>query len=103
MLKAGIATATVAIAFLGASLPAASVLKDIQRSDAQQSLNLVREIMDSRCAIDGSHNKMMKQNGTSNAKDCTLECAKTGGSFVLIDPETKSVYQLDDQKKPVPF
>jgi hypothetical protein len=59
--------------------------------------------MDSRCAIDGSHNKMMKQNGTRNAKDCTLECARTGGSFVLIDPETKSVYQLDDQKKPVPF
>jgi len=66
-------------------------------------LNLVGEIMDSRCAIDGSHDKMMRQNGTKNAKDCTLECANSGGSFVLIDPETKTVYQLDNQQKPEPF
>jgi hypothetical protein len=101
MRKAGMAT--LGIALLGATLPALPVLKKAQGRDAQESLNLVGEIMDSRCAIDGSHNKMMKQNGTRNAKDCTLECARTGGSFVLIDPETKSVYQLDDQKKPVPF
>jgi hypothetical protein len=95
--------ATVALGLLGATLPALSVLKSPQGKDVQQSLNLVGEIMDSRCAIDGSHDRIMKQNGTKNAKDCTLQCAKTGGSFVLIDPETKSVYQLDDQQKPVPF
>jgi hypothetical protein len=66
-------------------------------------LNLVGEIMDSRCAIDGSHEKMMRQNGLKNAKDCTLECAKSGGSFVLFDPATKTVYQLDDQQRPEPF
>jgi len=101
MLKRGMAT--VALGLLGATLPALSVLKSPQGKDVQQSLNLVGEIMDSRCAIDGSHDRIMKQNGTKNAKDCTLQCAKTGGSFVLIDPETKSVYQLDDQQKPVPF
>ena len=101
MLKRG--TATVALGLLGATLPALSVLKSPQGKDVQQSLNLVGEIMDSRCAIDGSHDRIMKQNGTKNAKDCTLQCAKTGGSFVLIDPETKTVYQLDDQQKPVPF
>ena len=101
MLKRGMAT--VALGLLGATLPALSVLKSPQGKDVQQSLNLVGEIMDSRCAIDGSHDRIMKQNGTKNARDCTLQCAKTGGSFVLIDPETKSVYQLDDQQKPVPF
>jgi hypothetical protein len=59
--------------------------------------------MDSRCAIDGSHNKMMSQNGTKDVRDCTLECAKKSGSFVLYDPDTKTVYQLDDQEKPEKF
>lgn len=95
--------AVAAIALLGITLPAVPPPKDAQGADSQRTLNLVGEIMDSRCAIEGSHDKMMKQNGTKNAKDCTLQCAKTGGSFVLIDPETKTVYQLDDQEKPVRF
>jgi hypothetical protein len=101
MIKPGIAMA--AITILAASFPAISVARHEQVPDAQRSLNLVGEIMDSRCAIDGSHEKTMRQNGLKNAKDCTLECAKTGGSFVLIDPETKTVYQLDDQQRPEPF
>ena len=88
---------------LGAALPAICAAKHAQGNDAQRSLILVGEIMDSRCGIDGSHDKMMKQNGTKNAAECTLRCAKSGGSFVLIDPETKRVYQLDDQRKPAPF
>jgi Protein of unknown function (DUF5818) len=96
------------ITILGATLPAISTARHAQQrpaqqNDAQRSLNLVGEIMDSRCGIEGSHEKMMKQNGTKNAAECTLQCAKTGGSFVLIDPDTKTVYQLDDQKKPAPF
>ena len=97
------------IILAGATFPAVSISKGshtFERSqgpDAQRSLNLVGEIMDSRCAIDGSHEKMMRQSGLKNAKDCTLECAKSGGSFVLFDPETKTVYQLDDQQKPEPF
>jgi hypothetical protein len=101
MIKPGIAMA--AITILAASFPPISVAGHEQVPDAQRSLNLVGEIMDSRCAIDGSHEKTMRQNGLKNAKDCTLECAKTGGSFVLIDPETKTVYQLDDQQRPEPF
>lgn len=97
------------ITLVGVAFPALSISKRShtfersQRPDAQQSLNLVGEIMDSRCAIDGSHEKMMRQNGLNIAKDCTLECAKSGGSFVLFDPETKTVYQLDNQQKPEPF
>jgi hypothetical protein len=102
MLIAGITLAS-------AVFPAASISKLSHGSerphgpDTQRSLNLVGEIMDSRCAIDGSHEKMMRQNGLKNAKDCTLQCARSGGSFVLFDPETKTVYQLDDQQKPEPF
>jgi|SRR5690349_7706606 len=104
MVRAGRAVAVAAIAFLGAAWPAVTTPKHPQQgTEPQRTLNLVGEIMDSRCAIDGTHDKMMKQNGTKNAKDCTLECAKTGGSFVLIDPETKSVYQLDNQQKPERF
>jgi Protein of unknown function (DUF5818) len=100
MIKASWAVA--AIAVLGALVPAISSKKP-QQSDVRKSLNLVGQIMDSRCAIDGSHDKMMRQNGMKNAKECTLQCAKRGGSFVLFDPETKTVYQLDDQQKPEGF
>jgi hypothetical protein len=101
VIKPGIAMA--AITILAASFPAISVARHEQMPDAQRSLNLVGEIMDSRCAIEGSHEKMMRQNGLKNAKDCTLKCAKKGWSFVLIDPEAKTVYQLDDQQRPEPF
>lgn len=100
MIKASWAVA--AIAVLGALVPAISSKKP-QQGDVRKSLNLVGQIMDSRCAIDGSHDKMMRQNGMKNAKECTLQCAKSGGSFVLFDPETKAVYQLDDQQKPEGF
>lgn len=92
-----------AVILLGATLPALPTGRHPRQTSDQRSLNLVGEIMDSRCAIDGSHDKMMQQNGTKNARDCTLQCAKSGGSFVLFDQETKSVYQLDDQQKPERF
>lgn len=107
MLKKAMLIAGITLASAG--FPAASISKRSHGSErsqgpnAQRSLNLVGEIMDSRCAIDGSHEKMMRQNGLKNAKDCTLQCARSGGSFVLFDPETKTVYQLDDQQKPEPF
>src|ERR1700730_9853760 len=101
MLKPGMVMA--AITLLGAALPAIPTSRHAQGSNNQRSLNLVGQIMDSRCAIDGSHDKMMRQNGTKDAKECTLQCAKSGGSFVLIDPDTQTVYQLDDQQKPAKF
>ncbi len=67
---------------------------------AQQakSRSFTGEIMDSNCAKAGAHNPAM---GTS--KECTLGCVKAGGKFVLYNPSTKAVYQLDDQKKPEQF
>jgi hypothetical protein len=92
-----------AIMLLGTTLPGVPRPRPPQGAVPQRSLNLIGQIMDSRCAIDGSHAKMMSQNGTKDVRDCTLECATKGGSFVLYDPDTKTVYQLDDQEKPEKF
>lgn len=61
------------------------------------------EIMDSACAAAGSHAGMMKGNPNMTAKDCTLGCVSHGAKFVLYNASTKTVYQLDDQKKPEKF
>jgi hypothetical protein len=57
------------------------------------------EIMDKMCAQMNSHDNMMKSEGASNAKDCTLKCVKDGGSFALYDASTKKVYPLEDTKQ----
>jgi hypothetical protein len=92
-----------ALMLLGTTLSGVPRPRPPQGAVPQQSLDLIGQIMDSRCAIDGSHNKMMGQNGTKDVRDCTLVCAKRGGSFALYDPNTKTVYQLDDQEKPEKF
>jgi hypothetical protein len=61
------------------------------------------QIMDNECAQMGSHESMMKKEGTKDAKDCTLACIKGGGKYVLYNSATKKTYQLDDQMKPEQF
>lgn len=59
------------------------------------------EIWDSDCAKMGSHDQMMKGEGSKNAKECTLGCVSGMGSkFVLYDKSKKLIYQLSDQDKP---
>ncbi|HTC61956.1 MAG TPA: DUF5818 domain-containing protein [Candidatus Saccharimonadales bacterium] len=74
----------------------------IQGGDSRPPATFVGQIMDSKCATVGSHEPMMKKLGAKDARDCTLRCAKDG-SFVLYDPDTKTVYQLNDQEKPVRY
>jgi hypothetical protein len=74
---------------------------EMQDGDAHLS-TFVGQIMDSKCATVGSHDPTMKNLGAKDARDCTLRCAKDG-SFVLYNPDTKTVYQLNDQEKPVRF
>lgn len=57
------------------------------------------EIMDKQCAQMDSHENMMKSEGAKNAKECTLACVKNGGSFALLDSQTKKVYPIEDGKK----
>jgi uncharacterized protein DUF5818 len=62
------------------------------------------EIMDSQCAMNGSHAQMEKMhNMGDDSKACTLACVKMGGKFVLYDAAKKATYMLDDQDKPQEF
>jgi len=63
------------------------------------------EIMDSLCAKDGTHDKMMdqmKSMGRDKAT-CTQKCIELGAKYVLFDPAKKTVYTLDDQDKAAAF
>ncbi len=71
--------------------------------EAQTQKTYKGEIMDSACAASGSHAGMMKDHPGMTAKDCTNGCVKMGAKYVLYDADTKTVYQLDDQKKPVQY
>jgi hypothetical protein len=77
---------------------------------APKSQTFTGEILDSQCAKNGSHAMMLKEhgmgdkaNGPAAKKKCTEDCVKMGGKYVLYNPATKKVYQLDDQTKPQRF
>lgn len=72
------------------------VLAGVSMAAQQDTTKYSGEIMDSRCAAMSGH-------GDKEAKACTLTCISRGASFVLYDPITQTVYQLDDQKKPAEF
>lgn len=75
---------------------------EIQGGDSRPTATFVGQIMDSKCATVGTHEPMIKKIGAKDARECTLRCAKDG-SFVLYDSDTKTVYQLNDQEKPVRY
>ncbi len=85
--------------FLIASLASASLLT--VSLAAQKPQTFTGEIMDQQCALLGGHS-LMQQKGES-PKDCTTRCVGMGGKYVLFDAASKTVYQLDDQKKPQAF
>jgi hypothetical protein len=68
---------------------------------AQKAQTFTGEIMDQQCALLGGHSAMMNQG--ESAKDCSNRCVSIGGKYVLFDSASKTVYQLDDQKKTQPF
>jgi hypothetical protein len=59
------------------------------------------QITDSTCAGPTGHATMIKKG--ENSAQCDIACVKMGAKYVLFDPDTKTVYQLDDQKKPKAF
>ena len=87
---------------LALSLAALVALSTVSLA-APKSQTFTGEIMDSQCANMGSHDMMMKREGIKTAKECTLGCVKMGGKYVLFDPASKTVYQLDDQTQPEKF
>jgi hypothetical protein len=68
---------------------------------AQKAQTFTGEIMDSQCALLGGHQNMIQQGESS--KECANRCVMIGGKYVLMDSASKTVYQLDDQKKAAPF
>jgi hypothetical protein len=66
---------------------------------AQKNGTFTGEIMDKQCAQMGSHDNMMQAESAKNAKECALACVKNGGTFALLDPQTKKVYSIEDEKK----
>jgi hypothetical protein len=58
------------------------------------------EIMDSQCAKNTSHAMMLKKEGMDESKAsdpmskkmCTQGCVKMGGSYVLYNKKSKTVY-----------
>jgi hypothetical protein len=76
-----------------------------------KSQTFTGEIMDSQCAMNGSHAEMLKKEGHEDMdanspmakKMCTQNCVKMGGKYVLYNAADKKVYELDDQKKPADF
>jgi hypothetical protein len=61
---------------------------------AQKPIVYTGEIMDSLCAQSASHDKMMASNQMKTAEKCTFACVKNGATFVLFDPDTKTVFEL---------
>jgi hypothetical protein len=92
-------------------LAAAVFIAALSFAAAPQKMQTFRgEIMDSGCATMGSHAGMLKAHGMAGKENdpaakrmCTLDCVKAGGHFVLYQASSKTVYQLDDQKKPEAF
>ena len=85
------------------SQPSATAEQSRAAAPAGSAHTFSGEIMDSMCAGMGGHQQMLEGGRVKNAKECTLECVKMGATFVLYNSATQTTYQLDDQKKPVPF
>ena len=86
-----------------ALLLATAILQAGSKSGQQQNntpLSYTGEIMDSKCAGQGSHNQVMAKEGVKTAKDCTLLCMKDGSKFILYSADAKTSFNLDDQDKP---
>ena len=59
------------------------------------------EIIDTLCAANGSHQKMMQQmKSMGNDKaTCVKQCLLLGAKYALYDDAKKTFYRLDDQAK----
>jgi hypothetical protein len=84
-------------------LLATAFLQSGFKSAQQQNntpMSYTGEIMDSKCAEQGSHSQVMTKEGIKTVKDCTLWCVKDSSKLVLYTQNPKTYYNLDDQDKP---
>ncbi len=61
--------------------------------------------MDSLCAKEGTHEKMMGEMKSMgrDKNTCAVKCAQLGAKYVLYDATKKEIYSLDDQDKAEAF
>jgi hypothetical protein len=86
----------------------AKPLMEAQPTDQPGKANLQTfsgEIMDSLCAKDGTHEKMMDEMKSMgrDKNTCATKCAQLGAKYVLFDADKKTIYGLDDQDKAESF
>jgi Protein of unknown function (DUF5818) len=74
-------------------------------ADKSNAQTFSGEIMDSLCAKDGTHDKMMDEMKSMgrDKNTCSLKCSQLGAKYVLFDPDKKTIYVLDDQDKAQAF
>jgi hypothetical protein len=94
--------------FVIAMVPVLSLPTPAQNTDSQNQAKspvgstFTGEIMDNDCAQMGSHEMTMKAVNLATPDLCTTYCLrfkKTPGKYVLYNPVTKTVYQLDNQQE----
>jgi hypothetical protein len=94
--------------FVIAMVPVLSLPTPAQNTDSQNQAKstvgstFTGEIMDNDCAQMGSHEMTMKAVNLATPDLCTAYCLrfkKTPGKYVLYNPVTKTVYQLDNQQE----
>lgn len=59
------------------------------------------EITKCMCSAPVEHTVMFEKSGTT--APCTIACVRSGAKYVLSNAENKTVYQLDNQRKPKAF
>jgi hypothetical protein len=62
---------------------------------AQQEQTFKGEIKDAMCTESSAHTPMPEKNDTH----CNADTVSKGARFVLVNPDEKTVYQLDEQKR----
>jgi EF hand len=68
---------------------------------AQEQRAFKGEITDCMCSRLAKRTAMSDKSGTTPL--CPAACANQGAKYVLFNPEKKTVYQLDNQRRPKPF
>jgi hypothetical protein len=76
-----------------------------EKSGGDTAQTFSGEIMDSLCAKDGSHEKMMDEMKSMgrDKNTCAIKCSQLGAKYVLFDADKKVIYALDDQGKAEAF
>lgn len=104
--KVGKTAVMVLVLFWLASLPVGAQSSPKSTEAGKPVKTFTGEIWDSINAERGSREQMMKENGLTTPLQCTLFAVhylKPPAKYVLYNPATQKIYQLDDQDRVQPY